>query len=136
MRPLLLFLLLVLPVMGQDIKATIKGPTTALAGTLVFLSHEDSVGDNKVWIIPGRLEVAISFVRSKRVLLDTHARKVSVWIDCCRQTGKHHVQLAHNKRYLADRSDTSVSTTYAATSPAASSASGYISKLRINSTYI
>jgi hypothetical protein len=56
MRPLLLFLLSVLPVMGQDIKATIKGPTTALAGTLVFLSHEDSVGDNKVWIIPEDLK--------------------------------------------------------------------------------
>jgi hypothetical protein len=45
--------------LGQDtpsVKATIKGPSTALAGTLVFLSHEDAVGENKVWIIPEELK--------------------------------------------------------------------------------
>ncbi len=42
----------------QEIKASIKGPTTALAGTLVFLSHEEAVGDNKVWIIPEELKSA------------------------------------------------------------------------------
>jgi hypothetical protein len=43
---------------AQEIKSSIKGPTTALAGTLVFLSHEDAVGDNKVWIIPDELKSA------------------------------------------------------------------------------
>lgn len=38
------------------VKATIKGPSTALAGTLVFLSSEDAVGDNKVWVIPDELK--------------------------------------------------------------------------------
>ena len=38
------------------VKATIKGPSTALAGTLVFLSYEDAVGENKVWIIPEELK--------------------------------------------------------------------------------
>jgi hypothetical protein len=42
----------------QEIKASIKGPSTALAGTLVFLSHEEAVGDNKVWIIPEELKSA------------------------------------------------------------------------------
>lgn len=37
-------------------KAIIKGPTEVLAGTLLFLSHEDAVGDNKVWIIPEELK--------------------------------------------------------------------------------
>lgn len=41
---------------SPTVKATIKGPSTALAGTLVFLSHEDAVGDNKVWIIPEELK--------------------------------------------------------------------------------
>lgn len=48
-----------LPIAGQEspaLKATIKGPSTALAGTLVFLSHEDAVGDNKVWMIPEELK--------------------------------------------------------------------------------
>jgi len=48
-----------MPIAGQDapaLKATIKGPSTALAGTLVFLSHEDAVGDNKVWVIPEELK--------------------------------------------------------------------------------
>ena len=58
MRTLILFLLLAIPAMGQDIKASIKGPSTALAGTLVFLSHEDATGDNKVWIIPDDLKSA------------------------------------------------------------------------------
>jgi len=58
MRPLILFLLLAIPVFGQDLKASIKGPSTALAGTLVFLSHEDATGDNKVWIIPDELKSA------------------------------------------------------------------------------
>jgi hypothetical protein len=58
MRPLILFLLLAIPVFGQDLKASIKGPSTALAGTLVFLSHEDATGDNKVWIIPEELKSA------------------------------------------------------------------------------
>jgi hypothetical protein len=45
--------------LGQEtptVKATIKGPSTALAGTLVFLSHQDAVGENKVWIIPEELK--------------------------------------------------------------------------------
>jgi len=58
MRPLILFLLLAIPVFGQDLKASIKGPSTALAGTLVFLSYEDATGDNKVWIIPEELKSA------------------------------------------------------------------------------
>jgi hypothetical protein len=58
MRPLILFLLLAIPVFGQDLKASIKGPSTALAGTLVFLSYEDANGDNKVWIIPEELKSA------------------------------------------------------------------------------
>jgi hypothetical protein len=37
-------------------KAIIKGPNEVLAGTLLFLSHEDAVGDNKVWIIPEELK--------------------------------------------------------------------------------
>jgi hypothetical protein len=37
-------------------KAIIKGPTEVFAGTLLFLSHEDAVGDNKVWIIPEELK--------------------------------------------------------------------------------
>jgi hypothetical protein len=56
MRTLLLFLMLAVPAIGQELKASIKGPATALAGTLVFLSHEDAVGDNKVWIIPEELK--------------------------------------------------------------------------------
>jgi hypothetical protein len=44
--------------LAEEINATIKGPTTALAGTLVFLSHEDAVGDNKVWIIPEELKAS------------------------------------------------------------------------------
>lgn len=40
----------------STVKATIKGPSTALAGTLVFLSYEDAVGENKVWIIPEELK--------------------------------------------------------------------------------
>lgn len=44
--------------LAQEIKASIKGPSTALAGTLVFLSHEEAVGDNKVWIIPEELKSA------------------------------------------------------------------------------
>lgn len=50
--------MLAIPVFGQDLKASIKGPSTALAGTLVFLSHEDATGDNKVWIIPEELKSA------------------------------------------------------------------------------
>lgn len=54
-----LVVLLSLQSVGQEspaLKATIKGPSTALAGTLVFLSHEDAVGDNKVWVIPEELK--------------------------------------------------------------------------------
>jgi len=58
MRTILLFLLLAIPAIAQDLKASIKGPSTALAGTLVFLSHEDATGDNKVWIIPEALKSA------------------------------------------------------------------------------
>lgn len=58
MRTLIAFLLLTIPAFAQDLKASIKGPATALAGTLVFLSHEDAVGDNKVWIIPDELKSA------------------------------------------------------------------------------
>jgi hypothetical protein len=58
MRTILLFLLLAIPAIAQDLKASIKGPSTALAGTLVFLSHEEAVGDNKVWIIPEQLKSA------------------------------------------------------------------------------
>ena len=58
MRTLIAFLLLTIPAFAQDLKASIKGPATALAGTLVFLSHEDAVGDNKVWIIPEELKSA------------------------------------------------------------------------------
>ena len=36
--------------------AVIKGPTEVLAGTLLFLSYEDSVGDNKVWLIDDELK--------------------------------------------------------------------------------
>jgi hypothetical protein len=58
MRTLIAFLLLTIPAFGQELKAAIKGPATALAGTLVFLSHEEAVGDNKVWIIPEELKSA------------------------------------------------------------------------------
>lgn len=58
MRTLIAFLLLTIPAFGQELKAAIKGPATALAGTLVFLSHEEAVGDNKVWIIPDELKSA------------------------------------------------------------------------------
>ena len=58
MRTLIAFLLLTIPAFGQELKASIKGPATALAGTLVFLSHEDATGDNKVWIIPEELKSA------------------------------------------------------------------------------
>jgi len=50
--------LLTIPAFGQELKASIKGPATALAGTLVFLSHEEATGDNKVWIIPDELKSA------------------------------------------------------------------------------
>jgi len=39
-----------------EAKAVIKGPKEVLAGTLLFLSYEDSVGDNKVWMIPDDLK--------------------------------------------------------------------------------
>lgn len=58
MRTLIAFLLLTIPAFSQELKAAIKGPATALAGTLVFLSHEEAVGDNKVWIIPDELKSA------------------------------------------------------------------------------
>lgn len=58
MRTLIAFLLLTIPAFAQELKAAIKGPATALAGTLVFLSHEEAVGDNKVWIIPDELKTA------------------------------------------------------------------------------
>jgi hypothetical protein len=58
MRTLIAFLLLTIPAFAQELKASIKGPATALAGTLVFLSHEEAVGDNKVWIIPNDLKSA------------------------------------------------------------------------------
>lgn len=37
-------------------KAVIKGSKEVLAGTLLFLSYEDAVGDNKVWLIPDELK--------------------------------------------------------------------------------
>jgi hypothetical protein len=60
-NPLVFVLVIALSMvgLGQDapsVKATIKGPTTALAGTLVFLSHEEAIGDNKVWVIPEELK--------------------------------------------------------------------------------
>lgn len=58
MRTLIAFLLLTIPAFAQELKAAIKGPATALAGTLVFLSHEEATGDNKVWIIPDELKSA------------------------------------------------------------------------------
>lgn len=58
MRTLIAFLLLTIPAFAQELKAAIKGPATALAGTLVFLSHEEATGDNKVWIIPEELKSA------------------------------------------------------------------------------
>jgi hypothetical protein len=58
MRTLIAFLLLTIPAFSQELKALIKGPATALAGTLVFLSHEEATGDNKVWIIPDELKSA------------------------------------------------------------------------------
>jgi len=58
MRTLIAFLLLTIPAFGQELKAAIKGPATALAGTLVFLSYEEATGDNKVWIIPDELKSA------------------------------------------------------------------------------
>ena len=58
MRTLIAFLLLTIPAFAQELKAAIKGPATALAGTLVFLSHEESTGENKVWIIPDELKSA------------------------------------------------------------------------------
>ncbi len=39
-------------------KAAIKGPTEVLAGTLLFLSSEDAVGDNKVWLISDELKAS------------------------------------------------------------------------------
>lgn len=38
------------------LRAIIKGPTEVLAGTLLFLSNEDSTGDNKVWLIDEELK--------------------------------------------------------------------------------
>jgi hypothetical protein len=58
MRTLIAILLLTIPAFSQELKASIKGPATALAGTLVFLSHEEATGDNKVWIIPDELKSA------------------------------------------------------------------------------
>lgn len=58
MRTLIAILLLTIPAYAQELKSVIKGPATALAGTLVFLSHEEAVGDNKVWIIPDELKSA------------------------------------------------------------------------------
>lgn len=58
MRTLIAFLLLTIPAFAQELKAEIKGPATAIAGTLVFLSHEEATGDNKVWIIPDELKSA------------------------------------------------------------------------------
>jgi hypothetical protein len=56
MRTLLLFLALSVSVLSQEtapaVKAVIKGPKEVLAGTLVFLSNEDAIGDNKVWMLP------------------------------------------------------------------------------------
>lgn len=56
---LLIAIFLFCPVFAQDlppvaapIKAVIKGPKEALAGTLVVVSNEDAIGDNKVWILP------------------------------------------------------------------------------------
>ena len=58
-KTLLLVLFLFSPVFAQElppvaapIKAVIKGPKEALAGTLIVVSNEDAIGDNKVWILP------------------------------------------------------------------------------------
>jgi len=37
-------------------KAVIKGPTEVLAGTLLFLSNEEAIGDNKIWMIDDELK--------------------------------------------------------------------------------
>ena len=66
MRTLIAFLLLTIPAFAQELKAAIKGPATALAGTLVFLSHEEAVGDNKVWISPDELKSASASCGSNR----------------------------------------------------------------------
>ena len=59
MRPFIILLLLCSSLVAQETpRAVIKGPTQVLAGTLLFLSHEDAVGDNKVWIIPEDLKNA------------------------------------------------------------------------------
>lgn len=42
--------------LSVPVKAVIKGPTEVLAGTLLFLSNEDAVGDNKVWLITDELK--------------------------------------------------------------------------------
>lgn len=41
---------------STTVKATIKGPTEVLAGTLLFLSAEDATGDNFKWLIPDKLK--------------------------------------------------------------------------------
>ena len=59
-KSLLIFLCLFSPVFAQDVKAVIKGPKEVLAGTLVFLSNEDAIGDNKVWIFPEGLKEQVA----------------------------------------------------------------------------
>jgi hypothetical protein len=56
----LVFLLLANIAYGQlpPPKAIIKGPTEALAGTLVFLSSEDAIGDNTVWMISEEIKAS------------------------------------------------------------------------------
>lgn len=57
----LTFLCLLSPVFAQPpLKAIIKGPKEVLAGTLVFLSNEDAIGDNKVWIFPEGLKEQVA----------------------------------------------------------------------------
>lgn len=41
---------------GQEPKAVIKGPDTVMAGTLLFLNHDDSVGESRIWMITDELK--------------------------------------------------------------------------------
>lgn len=51
MLPFILCLSLAGQAIAQEPKAVIKGPDTVMAGTLLFLNHDDSVGESRVWMI-------------------------------------------------------------------------------------
>ena len=70
MKSLIIFLCLVSSTFAQaPLKAIIKGPTEVLAGTLVFISNEDAVGDNKVWIFPEGLKEQVATCASSVFLV-------------------------------------------------------------------